>query len=76
MRCLRQLRRFTWVRILPRVLPMTHTGARFLSFAARPNLRLSATGLFRAIQALFILNSCLRACSRFKISLSCKSVIL
>ena len=49
MRCLRQLRRFALVRILPLVLPITQTGARLVNFAALPNLRLRGDGLFRAI---------------------------
>jgi hypothetical protein len=47
--CLRQLRRFTLVRTLPLVLPITQTGARLVSFAALPKRRFSGAGLFRAI---------------------------
>jgi len=49
MRCLRQLRRFEWVRTLPPVLAITHMGARRVCLAAFPSLRLSGAGLFRAI---------------------------
>ena len=48
MRCLRQLRRFTWLRTLPVVLAITHTGTRFVRLWAFPSLRLSGSGLFLA----------------------------
>jgi len=48
MRCVRQLRRFAWLRTLPVVLAITHTGTRFVRLWAFPSLRLSGSGLFLA----------------------------
>jgi hypothetical protein len=48
MRCVRQLRRFAWLRTLPIVLAITHTGTRFVRLWALPSLRFSGSGLFLA----------------------------